>query len=64
MSISSAARIESKKVTITIPNVPSDLWQAFQEEAKRQNQNVGAFLVAVMAGAAGFGRPPEAGGRD
>jgi hypothetical protein len=41
----------SKKVTITIPNVPQGLWHDFQNRALRDNQSVASLLVSLMAGA-------------
>lgn len=51
MASSDEARM--KKVTITIPNVPQELWHAFQNRARRDNQSVGSLLVSLMAGALG-----------
>jgi hypothetical protein len=57
------ARTQAKKVTI--PNVPQDLWRAFQEDhARRQHQSVGNLIVTLMSGAlggngAGIGPEPE-----
>lgn len=45
---------KQKKVTITITNVPFGLWQAFQDEARRQNNNVTSFIVSLMAGATDY----------